>query len=216
MSESKKIRVITVDDHEMVRDGLKSNLKRFDDLQLVGEAANGEEAISLCAEVQVDVVLMDIVMPKMDGIEATRIIHQNYPDVRILVLSGYNEENLVHPVLAAGAYGYVLKGIVGDELAEAIRATHAGQRVIAPETVDVLVHTSFREAGQPGSAHNLSPRELEVLALMAKGLTNRKISTQLPIKYSTVKTYASFIYSKLGVSGRAEAVAFAMEHDLIK
>jgi NarL family two-component system response regulator LiaR len=211
MNSSDPIRVLVVDDHAMLRRGLATFLLSFDDLELVGEAANGAEALRLCEQVQPDVVLMDLVMPEMDGSTATRAIRQRYPDVQVIALTSFREEELVQEALEAGAIGYLLKNVSADELAEAIRAAHAGRPTLAPEAAEVLIRAATH-APEPG--HDLTSREREVLTLLVEGLRNAEIAERLTISTSTVKFHVSRILSKLGVSSRTEAVAQALQHDL--
>lgn len=212
MSESKPIRVLLVDDHAVVRSGLAGFLLAFDDLKLVGEAASGEEAVSLCRQVQPDVVLMDLMMPGMDGAEATRAIRERCPDIKVIVLTSFQEEELVQRALQAGAISYLLKNVSVDELADAIRAAVAGQPTLAPEATQALIHATTKP---PDPEIGLTSREREVLALMVQGLSNPDIAGRLVLSRSTVKFHVSSILLKLGVSGRTEAVAFALQHHLV-
>src|SRR5512133_2381814 len=188
------IRVMIVDDHTMVRRGLATILKVFNDLQLAGEAENGSAAIKLCGEVQPDVVLMDMVMPDMDGATATRIIRQQYPQVQVIVLTSFKEGELIKNALDAGAIGYLLKDVSADDLVRAIRAAHAGRATLSPEAAQSLVET----ANQPPPGLDLTARELEVLALMVDGLNNTQIAGKLTVSPSTVKSHVSNILAKLG------------------
>ncbi len=206
------IRVLIVDDHKVVRGGLKAFLLSFDDLELVGEAKNGEEALLKCAETAPDVVLMDLVMPEMDGPTATRAIREKYPDTRVIALTSFPEEDLVEQALEAGAIGYLLKTVEPEELAHAIRAARRGQTTLAPEAAQALIHAHTRA---PSPGHNLTEREREVLGLMVKGLTNQAIAQQLAVSANTAKFHVSNVLAKLGVSSRTEAVALALEHDLV-
>ncbi|HEU0294710.1 MAG TPA: response regulator transcription factor [Anaerolineales bacterium] len=210
ISPSKPIRVMLVDDHTMVRRGLATFLKVFDDLQLAGEAESGEAAIQLCAEVQPDVILMDMSMPDMDGAAATRTIRQRYPQIQVIALTSFKEGKLIKNALEAGAIGYLLKDISADDLVRAIRAAHAGRATLSPEAAQALVET----ANQP-PAPGLTERELEVLALMVEGLNNTQIAGRLTVSPSTIKSHVSNILSKLGVASRTEAVSLALRNGIV-
>jgi two-component system, NarL family, response regulator LiaR len=206
------INVLIVDDHSMVRKGLITFLKNTPDLQVVGEARDGNEAIALCHQLQPDVVLMDLVMPELGGVAATRAIHQRWPDIQVIALTSFQEKELVQDALQAGAIGYLLKNISGDELAAAIRAAHAGRPTLAPEALQALVKPNNEEAAL---GKDLTRREREVLALLAKGLSNPDIAERLCVSRATIKVQVSSILSKLGVSNRAEAVSIAIQHKLV-
>jgi two-component system, NarL family, response regulator LiaR len=206
------IRVMIVDDHDIVRGGLVHMLDTFDDLELVGEASSGEQAIKLCAAVEPDVILMDLVMPKMSGVVATKLIHEAHPDIRIVVLTTFKEDDLVQGALEAGAISYLLKNVTIDELSSAIRKAYAGRATLAPEAVEVLINAATRPP-QPG--HDLTEREREVLALIVEGLSNHEIAEHLTISHSTVKNHVSNILSKLNAANRAEAVATALQNKLV-
>ena len=213
VSASQPIRVMLVDDHTMVRRGLATFLKIFDDLQLAGEAESGEAAIQLCAEVLPDVILMDMVMPDMDGAATTRAIRQRFPQVQVIALTSFKEGALVKHALEAGAIGYLLKDVSADELAGAIRAAHAGRVTLSPEAAQALVETA-NQAPAPGL--DLTERERQVLALMVEGLNNTQIAGRLTVSPSTVKSHVSNILSKLGVASRTEAVSLALRNHIIR
>jgi len=205
------IRVMIVDDHDMLREGLNAFFKSFDDLKVIGEAASGEEAVRLCRELEPDVVLMDLAMPEMDGTTAIKLIHEQQPDVRIIVLSSFSETRQVKAALQNGATSYLLKNISASKLADAIRATMSGLPTLAPEATQALIDSG----GAPSAAQTpgeLTERELEVMNLMVKGLPNTQIAEQLNISVFTVKNHVSSILSKLGVSSRTEAVAWQLQH----
>ena len=211
-SPSRPIRVMLVDDHAMVRRGLATFLKVFDDLQLAGEAEGGEAAIRLCAEVKPDVILMDMVMPDMDGVTATRHIRQRFPQVQILALTSFKEGALIKNALEAGAIGYLLKDVSADELVNAIRAAHAGRATLSPEAAQSLVQNA-NQLPTPGL--DLTGREREVLVLMVEGLNNTQIAGRLKVSPSTSKSHVSNILSKLGVASRTEAVTLALRHRIV-
>ena len=206
------IRVMIVDDHDMVRRGLASFLKIKADLELVGEARNGREAVRMCEQAQPDVILMDLVMPEMDGTEATRVIRDRWPQVQIIALTSFQEKELVREVLQAGAISYLLKNVSVDNLAEAIRAAYSGRPTLAPEATQALIQTAKREFAL---GYDLTPREREVLVLMADGLNNPEIGERLTVSRSTARAHVSNILSKLCVSNRAEAIALALRHKLV-
>ena len=213
ISPSQPIRVMLVDDHTMVRRGLAAFLKVFDDLQLAGEAESGAAAIQLCAEVLPDVILMDMVMPDMDGAAATHAIRQQFPQVQVIALTSFKEGDLVKNALAAGAIGYLLKDVSADELVQAIRAAYAGRATLSPEAAQALVETT-NQTPVPGL--DLTERELEVLALMVEGLNNTQIAGRLTVSSSTIKSHVSNILSKLGVVSRTEAVTLALRSGIAR
>jgi NarL family two-component system response regulator LiaR len=212
MGESDQIRVMTVDDHEILRGGIRFLLLAFDDIDLVAEAHSGEEALRLCGQVQPDVVLMDMMMSGMDGIETTKALREKHPQVQVLVLTSFHNSDLVHGAMQAGAVGYLLKGVPMDELADAIRAAHAGRPTLAAEAVQALVQAREPELklGQ-----DLSAREKEVLALLVEGQSNAEIAEQLVVTVAAAKYHVGSILSKLGAANRTEAAALALRHGLV-
>jgi NarL family two-component system response regulator LiaR len=212
MTESDPIRVLLVDDHAVVRSGLSTFLLAFDDLELVGEAGSGEKAVQLCDRLQPDVVLMDLVMPGMDGAQATHAIREKCPAIQVIALTSFKEKELVEGVMEAGAIGYLLKNVSADELARAIREAHAGRPTLAPEAAQALIQATRRS---PEIGFDLTEREREVLALLVEGLNNPEVAERLVVSRSTVKFHVSSILSKLGVASRTEAVAVAVKEGLL-
>ena len=212
MKTSNEIRVMIVDDHGMVRKGLAAYLKNRPGLKMVAEARNGKEALELCEQLEPDVVLMDLLMPELGGIAATRQIHKRWPQVQVIALTSFQDKELVQDALQAGAISYLLKNISGDELADAIRAAYAGRPTLAPEAVQSLIQPDDGEA-RLGS--DLTRREREVLALMVKGLNNPEIADRMSVSRSTVKVHVSNVLSKLGAANRAEAISLALQNKLI-
>jgi two-component system, NarL family, response regulator LiaR len=212
MNTTQTIKVMLVDDHNVVRSGLVTFLKVHDDLELVGEAKNGAEALALCRLKKPDVILMDLMMPVMDGIAATQAILQESPDIKIIAMTSFEEEQLVQGVLAAGAISYLIKNVTSDELAKAIRDAASGRSTLSPEAARALIQAT-RPAKQP--LIDLTDREREVLSLVVKGQSNQQIADALVISLSTVKAHMSSILSKLEVSSRAEAIAYAIKRKLV-
>ncbi len=212
MTNACPIRVMIVDDHPIVRDGLKNMLLAFDDLQLVGEAGNGDEALAHYGQTQPDVILMDMMMPGMDGITATRAILKERPHMRIIMLTSFVEESVVQNALQAGAIGYLLKNVTINTLAVAIRSAYAGQPVLSPEATTALIHAKTDSIKLGG---DLSPREREVLALIVEGLNNEEIAERLVISTATARHHVSACLNKLGAANRAQAAVLATRHHLV-
>jgi NarL family two-component system response regulator LiaR len=203
---------MVVDDHDMVRRGLATMLQVYDDLELAGEAADGEAAVGRCAELRPDVVLMDLLLPGLDGAAATAAVRARCPAVQVLALTSFREDDLVQRAIAAGAIGFLYKNVSADELADAIRAAHAGRPTLASEAMGALLRGAQRA---PAPGHDLTAREREVLGLLVAGLSNGEIADRLAVSASTVKFHVSGILGKLGVAGRTEAVALALRHHLV-
>lgn len=212
MSKQRPIRVMIVDDHPIVRDGLKNMLLVFDDLMLVGEAESGDAALLSYPRYRPDVVLMDILMPEMDGIQTTRRLLKQHPDARVIMLTSYPDDDKVRAALEAGARGYILKKATIDELAGAIRTANAGQAALAPEATESLIRarTTPQMLGD-----DLSDREREVLGLITQGLTNDEIAEKLVISPATARHHVSACIQKLGASNRAHAASLAVRHNLV-
>jgi NarL family two-component system response regulator LiaR len=209
---SQPIRVLLVDDHPMVRRGLATFLKAFEDLELAGDAGSGQVALDQCSKLHPDVILMDMVMPDMDGATATRLIRRQFPEVQVIALTSFKEGELITNALEAGAIGYLLKDVTAEDLARAIRAAHAGRATLSPEAAQALVHAANRP---PAPGLDLTEREREVLALMIEGLNNTQIAGRLTVSPSTIKSHVSSILSKLGVASRTEAVSLALRNHIV-
>lgn len=212
MPDTQPIKLIIADDHHMVRKGLVVLLEDFDDLIIIAEVGDGELAVDTCRRECPDVVLMDMRMPRMDGITATRLIRESCPDTQIVALTSFSDEDDVQNMLKAGAVGYLMKDISGNELADAIRRAHIGESTLSPEAAQVLIRATTRP---PALGHDLTDRERDVLALMIEGLNNREIGERLVISSSTVKNHVSNILSKMDTTSRTQAVALAVEHDIL-
>ncbi|MBN2238626.1 MAG: response regulator transcription factor [Dehalococcoidales bacterium] len=211
MPEKDTIRVMVVDDHMVVRSGLKAVLQAYEDLEFAGEACNGEEALVMCGKVQPDIVLMDLVMPGMNGAAAIKEILEQFPRVRVIALTSFKEKDLMESAIKAGAIGYLLKNVSADELAEAIREAVAGHSSLSPEAAQALVE-GIKQPDE--KKYNLTRRETEIITMIIRGMSNNEIATQLVLSRSTVKFHVSNILSKLHVSSRTEAVAVAIKNNL--
>jgi DNA-binding NarL/FixJ family response regulator len=210
------IRVLIADDHHVVRRGLVFFLKTQKDIEIVGEAKNGEEAVELAKKLQPDIVLMDLVMPVMDGIEATREIKKSVPNVEILMLTSFSDQEHVIPAIEAGAAGYQLKDIEPDELVEAIRQTVRGEKTLHPKATTHLFQRFTQKDTKEDPFSVLTNREKEVLQEIAKGKSNKEIAASLFITEKTVKSHVSHILAKLNVADRTQAALFAVKHGLVK
>lgn len=212
MNEKRAIRVLIVDDHAMVRSGLRNFIYGFEWMEPVGEAANGVEAVEFCTQHEVDVILMDMIMPVMDGSEATQQIKALGKPVKIIILTSFHEQDMVEQALRAGATSYLLKNVSAEELAAAIRSAYAGRATLSPEATEALID-STRQRQNVG--FNLTEREQEVLASLVAGSSNREISEKLSLSTATVKFHLTNIFTKLGARNRVEAATIALEHKLV-
>lgn len=208
------IRVLIADDHHVVRRGLLFFLKTQKDIEVVGEAKNGQEAIDMTARLKPDIVLMDLVMPEMDGIQATKSIKSKWPNVQVLMLTSFSDKDHVLPAIEAGASGYQLKDIEPDELVESIRLIMRGENTIHPEATTQLEEGLREEGNLPHVLNPLTPREQDVLAELTKGKSNREIASSLFVTEKTVKTHISNIFTKLEVQDRTQAALYAVKHGL--
>jgi len=209
------IRVVFVDDHEMVRIGVSSYLSAQPDIEVVGEADDGKKGVELALELRPDIILMDLVMKEMDGIEATRQIIEQWPEAKVIIVTSFLDDEKVYPALEAGATSYMLKTSKAGEIANAVRATYHGQSVLEPEVTGKMM-VKMRQKNTHLPHEDLTSRELEILLLMAEGKTNQDIADELYIALKTVKTHVSNILSKLNVQDRTQAVIYAFKHSLIK
>ena len=213
MTQANPIRILLVDDHALVRKGLSMVLAVYDDFKVVGEANDGEEAVRLCEGLQPNVVLMDLLMPKMDGVNATKIIKERWPQIQIIALTSFDEKEYVEGALKAGASGYLLKNVSAEELVSAIQRAAIGQPSLSPEAAQVLIQKVTKpEKNDP----NLTEREKKILELMVEGLSNNEIAERLVIGQATVKFHVGNVLSKLDVNSRTEAVILAMKQHLVK
>lgn len=213
MQTNTPIRLLVVDDHRHIHEVISRVLEKVADITVVGQAANGEEAIKLCKDTQPDLVLMDVVMPFMDGMQATEILRAKYPDLKILVLSSFHDHHSVHQLLRNGAVGYVTKDALTSDLVNIIRTTMQGKAVLSANVIETLI--SPEADPHAIDKFNLTDRELEVLVLMADGLTLQQMGQKLSISLSTVKYHSANIFQKLGAQNRSEALITAVKNNLI-
>ena len=209
------IKVILIDDHEMVRIGVSAYLSALADIDVAGEAGSGEEGVALALSLRPDIILMDLVMPGMDGIEATKRIIADWPEAKIIIVTSFIDDEKVYPALEAGAISYMLKTSKASEIAASIRDTYNGQTVLEPEVTDKLM-AKLRKPKTQALHEELTGREREILQLMAKGKSNQEIADELFIAIKTVKTHVSNILSKLQVQDRTQAVIYAFQHHLVE
>lgn len=208
------IKVLLVDDHTVVLKGLSFFLKTQENIELVGEASNGKEALQKAKETNPDVVLMDLSMPEMDGIEATKYIKEDNPSIKVLVLTSFSDQDHVLPVLQAGASGYILKDVEPDQLVEAIRSAYKGNIQLHPDIANVLLLQGMPKQKNEMQFESLTSRENEVLKLLAKGMSNKEIGAVLTITEKTVKVHVSNILNKLDVADRTQAALYAVKHGM--
>lgn len=208
------IRVLLIDDHEMVRMGLSAYLATDEEIEVIGEASDGEEGVQLASSLHPDVILMDLVMEGMDGIEATRLIIKENPEARIIVLTSFIDDETVYPVIEAGAMSYILKTARAPQIAEAIRAAYKGESILEAKVTGKMIQR-MRAADQKLPHEDLTDRELDVLRLIAEGKNNQEIADALIIGIKTVKTHVSHILYKLGVEDRTQAAIYAHRHSLV-
>ncbi|RSK29235.1 DNA-binding response regulator [Bacillus sp. HMF5848] len=209
------IKVLFVDDHEMVRIGVSAYLSAQPDIDVVGEAENGQKGVELALQLRPDIILMDLVMDEMDGIEATRRIIDEWPDAKIIIVTSFLDDEKVYPALEAGATSYMLKTSKASEIADAVRATYDGQSVLEPEVTGKMMK-KMRQRDKVLPHEELTNRELEILLLMAQGKTNQDIADELFIALKTVKVHVSNILAKLDVQDRTQAVIYAFKHSLVE
>lgn len=204
-----KIRIVIADDHPLLREAMRNVLEQHEDMEVLGEASDGEEAVKLSSELKPDIIIMDIVMPKLSGIEATKQIRKVSPTTAVLVLTAYDDDHYVMGLLEAGAAGYLLKSARGEVLVKAIRAVHAGESVLHPTIIAKILKYRMRveaEGGEQKTEEQLSNRELEILKLTAKGMSNKDIAKNLFLSVRTVKAHLSNIFNKMAVASRTEAI----------
>ena len=215
MVETDKISVLIVDDHAVVRQGLRTFLELHDDIQIAGEAANGRAAVEMVKQFKPDVVLMDLIMPEMDGIAATREISALGMPVRVIALTSFIQDEMIIPAIQAGASSYLLKDVAPNDLVEAIRAAKRGEVRLHPDAARKLMSQVAKPAAQPTGVDDLTPRELEVLTLIARGKSNRDIAASLVISEKTVKTHVSSLLGKLHQEDRTQLAIYALKNKLV-
>ena len=209
------IRVLLADDHAVVRQGLRTFLDLQDEIEVVGEAGDGAEAVAAVERLEPDIVLMDLVMPEVDGIDAIRRIREQRPQTRVLALTSFVDDDKVFPALRAGAAGYLLKDVQPAELVRAIHAVHAGEALLHPTVAARLVEEVASDARFDNPADVLTAREREVIALIAQGRANKAIALELGVSEKTVKTHVSNIFAKLGLTDRTQAALYAVRHGIV-
>jgi NarL family two-component system response regulator LiaR len=208
------IRVLIVDDHAVVREGLRAFLQTQDGIEVAGEAANGNEAVEVASRLVPDVILMDLVMPELDGVRAMRVLRERVPAARVIVLTSFLDEDKLLPAIRAGAAGYLLKNADPNELARAVRAAHAGEALLDPVVAARLVETLAADGGVD-PIDRLTPREREVLVLIGRGFPNKRIAQELGLAEKTVKTHVGHVLAKLGVTDRTQAAVVAVRAGLV-
>ena len=208
-ASKKKIRIVIADDHPLLREAMRNAFEQHDDMEVLGEAGDGEEAVNLSAELKPDIVIMDIVMPKLSGIEATKQVRKVSPSTAVLILTAYDDDRYIIGLLEAGAAGYLLKSARGQDLVGAVRTVYAGESVLHPTIIAKILKYSAQTQGRPDHqklAEQLSDREMEILKLAAKGMSNRDIADRLFLSVRTVKAHLSNIFGKIDVASRTEAI----------
>jgi NarL family two-component system response regulator LiaR len=211
---AESIRVLIVDDHAVVREGLRAFLELQEGIDVAGEAADGNEAIEAARRVRPDVILMDLVMPQLDGVAAMRLLRERVPETRVIVLTSFLDDDKLLPALRSGAGGYLLKNADPPEVARAVRAAHAGEALLDPVVAARLVETLAAD-GVEDPLDRLTPREREVLVLIGRGFPNKRIALELDVSEKTVKTHVGHVLAKLGVTDRTQAAVFAVRSGLV-
>jgi NarL family two-component system response regulator LiaR len=208
------ITVLVVDDHAVVREGLRTFLQLQDGIEVIGEAGDGEEAVRQAERLRPDVILMDLVMPRLDGVGAMRELRRRLPASRVIVLTSFADDDRILPAIQAGAAGYLLKNVQPQELARAVRAAHAGEAMLDPSVAARLVEAIAQAPGEQ-PAERLTPREREVLELIGRGMSNKRIARELGVAEKTVKTHVGHVLAKLGVADRTQAALYAVRAGLL-